>query len=479
MATARQTTERRPQQQAAAQQPPASNLPTEQPRKVHPLVAFKEYAEARAVTLHNALPPHISPNAFMSVVLTALQKKPELLKCTQQSLWNACIDAANAGLLPDGTEGAIAPYGQNDKGTRVAEIATFMPMIGGYRKLAYEGGLIASWEVNVVRQRDHFDFALGDDAYIVHRPYFGAEDPGGVVGAYSVCKLKDGAVLRDVMGLFDLNRIKAKSKASKGPWSDPAFEPEMHRKTMGRRHYKQLPKTPALSRLIERDNADFDLDSNTNELIEQRQQRRLTSTSETFDRFAAIDHEPTPNTGTDEDVSAAFDDDQDGDQQTGGEAQHQPKEDPKPDTGKKEDPISTGPQGGEQSRGNTAAAAEAEKVTSTDGTATKDRDAPDGGKAADADKPAEGPTGSAPEPSENDERRWPNGLKPEDAEEYEHYLDTKLGDFTVAADVSAWWKSADEADLRSACKVSKAQFDAFKKKAEARYSALLKAAKAK
>lgn len=457
MATARQTTERKTQQQAAPQQAPAGNLPTEQPRKAHPLVAFKEYAEARAVTLHNALPPHISPNAFMSVVLTALQKKPDLLKCTQQSLWNSCIDAANAGLLPDGIEGAIAPFGQNDKGQRVAEIATFMPMIGGYRKLAYEGGLIASWEVNVVRQRDQFDFALGDDAYIVHRPYFGAEDPGGVVGAYSVCKLKDGAVLRDVMGLFDLNRIKAKSKASKGPWSDPAFEPEMHRKTMGRRHYKQLPKTPALSRLIERDNADFDLDSSTNELIEQRQQRRLTSTSETFDRFAAIDHIPTPEQTADDDAAseaaAAFDDDQPTDQQQGADAQQQPKEDPKPDTGKKEDPISTGPQG----------------VQQQDNAAKPQPDAND------ADKPAEGATGGAPEQSENDDRRWPNGAVPTDADEYEHYLETKLGDFTVAADVSAWWKSSEEADLRNACKVTKAQFDAFKEKATTRYTKLAKA----
>lgn len=429
-------TKERPTGQRAPETAPNANVPAEQKRK-HPLVAFKDYADARMETLGNALPPHIPQAAFMSVVLTALQKKPELLKCTQQSLWNACIDAANVGLLPDGIEGAIAPYGQNEKGQRIAEIATFMPMIGGYRKLAYEGGLIASWEVHVVRQRDHFDFALGDDAYIEHKPYFGAENPGDVVGAYSIAKLKDGSVLRDVMGLFDLNRIKAKSKASKGPWSDATFEPEMHRKTMGRRHYKQLPKTPALSRLIERENAEFDIDGKSDEAIEARQVRRLTTTRDAFDQFSrggpVIDHAAHHQPHIDGDDEFAEDEPS----QAEASAADQPAQTGRPD------PISSGPQ-------------------------------PDQQQAAPADE------AKSPEPVEQsageDVRRWPNGEVPSNAEEYEFYVETKLSDFTreTAGKIPDWWKSAEEKKLREACKVSKELHDELRGKASSRKNELSK-----
>lgn len=466
MATARQTTERKPQQQAAPQQAPAGNVPAtqQQPKKENALVAFKTHLDERMGELSFALPSHISPERFQRVALTALQRKPDLLKCTKQSLWNACLLAAQDGLMPDGREGAIVPYGENAQGKKQADIATWMPMIEGLRKKARNSGEIANWEVHAVRARDHFKFALGDNAFIEHEPYFGAEDPGEVIGAYSIATMRDGTKSRDVMSIRDILKIKAKSKASNGPWSDPTFFPEMCKKTVARRHYKQLPHSSDLDDMMQRDDQAFGLDDRSEDQIEQRQNRRLGSTAATFDQFAGngstafIDHQDDDTADTE--AAAAFADDEqtaDDAQQQGSNAQQQRKEDPKPDTGKKEDPISSGPQGGQQ----------------------QDNAAKPQPDAKDADKPAEGATGGAPEQSENDDRRWPNGAVPTDADEYEHYLETKLGDFTVAADVSAWWKSSEEAELRSACKVTKAQFDAFKKKAEGRYGELLKAAKAK
>ena len=41
-----------------------------------------------------ALPAHIPVERFMRVVMTAVQNNPELLKCTRQSLFNACVRAA-------------------------------------------------------------------------------------------------------------------------------------------------------------------------------------------------------------------------------------------------------------------------------------------------------------------------------------------------------------------------------------------------
>lgn len=265
---------------------PADNFPAEHGKAKHPIVAFREYIDERMPTLQSALPPHISPKLFASVVMSAMQRKPELLKCTKQSLWNACVLAAQDGLLPDGREGAIVPYGENADGKRVAEIATWMPMVEGFRKKARNSGEIAAWEVNLVRARDKFHVTLGDAAAIIHEPYFGAEEPGAVVGAYSIATLRDGTKMRDVMTIREINQIKSKSRAKNGPWGDPIFFPEMCRKTMARRHYKQLPKSTELDKMIERDDRSFGLDNDDTEQVEQRRAQRIGSVSAAFDRFA-------------------------------------------------------------------------------------------------------------------------------------------------------------------------------------------------
>ena len=462
MATASKTTERRPQQQAP-QQASSGNLPaTQQPEKKAPpaIVQIKTYIDERMGELAFALPAHISPERFQRVLLTALQRNHKLLACTKQSLWNACLLAAQDGLLPDGREGAIVPYGENADGKKQADVATWMPMIEGLRKKARNSGEISNWEAHIVRARDHFEVILGDTPRIDHKPYFGGEDPGPVVGAYSIAWLKDGTISREVMTKRDLDKIKAKSRASKGPWFDPTFEPEMYRKTVARRHYKQLPHSSDLDDMIRRDDEAFGLEDRNEDQIEARQQRRALTTAASFDRFAGgasgalIEHQPEDNQPENDDgAEAAFaDDDQPGDtQQQNGDDQ--------------------------QTRGNVQTAADAEKITGSDGTVIKDRDAPDGGKAADAEKPAD--TGGSPEPSDGDERRWPNGATPTDLEEYEHYMETKLGDFTAASEVSDWWKSKEQADLRTACKITKTQFEELKKKATARYTALTKAQGAK
>jgi len=486
---AKTETKERAATQAPPRQAPAGNLPAEQ-RRVHPLVAFRSYADQRLETLQSALPKHISPDAFMSIVMTALQKKPELLKCTQQSLWNACVMAAQDGLLPDGREGAIAPYGQNADGKRVAEIATWMPMIEGLRKKARNSGEILNWEVHVVRARDYFRFALGDNAFIEHEPYFGTEDAGDVVGAYSIATLKDGEKSRDVMSVRDIRKIEAKSSAKNGPWKDPTFFPEMCKKTVARRHYKQLPKSAGLDRLMAQDDATFDLDHRTDEQIEQRNTRRLMSTTAAFDQFAGaadaqtIDHDPQTGEAIDDDFGG--NDPQDG-QLTAQAA-------PNPSRAQREDPISSGPQ---SARGAATALSNADHVVGQSGKVVKDRDGDGRSKgAADAQagaaQPAAATTPTAEaQPGRSDSpvddvqrgsgnsvgdevRRWPNGATPSNPDEYEHYAETIIGDCQNAGDVAPWWKSKEEIALRKACQVPQSMFDAILKKAQNRVAELSK-----
>src|SRR3546814_5627432 len=93
------------------------------------------------------------------------------------------MKAAQDGLLPDGREGAIVPF----KGK-----ASWMPMVAGIMKKVRNSGEIADWNAHAVYENDEFDYLLGDDQRIYHKPTMG--DPGQVVGAYSIVKLKDGTI---------------------------------------------------------------------------------------------------------------------------------------------------------------------------------------------------------------------------------------------------------------------------------------------
>src|SRR3546814_14134854 len=85
-------------------------------------------------------------------------------------------------------EGAIVPF----KGK-----ASGMPMVAGIMKKVRNSGEIADWNAHAVYENDEVDYLLGDDQRIYHKPTMG--DPGQVVGAYSIVKLKDGTISRDFM----------------------------------------------------------------------------------------------------------------------------------------------------------------------------------------------------------------------------------------------------------------------------------------
>lgn len=222
------------------------------------MAVFRHELGAMEDQFQKALPAHIPPERFARVVMTAIQNNPKLLDCTRQSLWNACMKAAQDGLLPDGREGAIVSYGENEGGQKRADIANWMPMIGGIRKKARNSGDLSGWEAHCVYENDQFSFELGDEPFIRHAPALG--DRGKIIAAYSIATLKDGYKSREVMSIKEIEGVRSKSKAKKGPWNDPIFYPEMCKKVVARRHAKVLPMATDLDDLIRRDDSLYDLD---------------------------------------------------------------------------------------------------------------------------------------------------------------------------------------------------------------------------
>lgn len=193
-----------------------------------------------------ALPPQINVEKFIRTTLTAVQLNPELLQADRRSLLGVCMKSAQDGLLLDGREAAPVIFNTKD-GKKVQ----YMPMVGGILKKIRNSGELASISANVVYSLDLFEYELGDQERIMHKPLLGAER-GQPVAVYAVAKTKDGAIYREVMSVADVEKVRASSRAGKfGPWVE--WWDEMAKKTVIRRLAKRLPSSADVDQLLDAD----------------------------------------------------------------------------------------------------------------------------------------------------------------------------------------------------------------------------------
>lgn len=230
--------------QAATQTAPSKSAVV-QPKQANPIAKLRHDLEAMAPEFLAVLPPQIKIETFKRVVLTALQTTTGLAECTPKSIWNACMRAANDGLLPDGREAAIVPY---------AKEATYMPMVGGVKKKIFQSEKVATLMCEVVRKNDIFDHQEGDDPFISHKKSLGRDDPGEIVAVYSIAVMKAGGeVSREIMSIFEVEQVRKSSRGKNTPWNVPEHYGEMVKKTCVKRHAKSLPQSKDLVDFLVRD----------------------------------------------------------------------------------------------------------------------------------------------------------------------------------------------------------------------------------
>lgn len=201
--------------------------------------------------LASALPSHIPVDKFIRVAQTAILTDPKVLNLERASLYQSCLQAAQDGLLPDGKESALVPFGQK---------ATYMPMVAGILKKMRNSGEVAGITAQLVYEKDFFEYSVDcDGEKLVHKPdVFG--DRGEIKGVYAQAKLKDGTVYVEILNMKDIDAIKGASRGAKyGPWAGP-FATEMMKKSAIRRLAKRLPMSTDVEQTIERDNQYYDFD---------------------------------------------------------------------------------------------------------------------------------------------------------------------------------------------------------------------------
>ena len=207
------------------------------------LTALKSQLTEMRPSIAAALPSQIPAERFVRTVSTAVQLQPELLECDRKSLLLPTLRAAHDGLLPDGREGAFVIFKDRKAGTKAAQ---WLPMYQGLLKKVRNSGELAGITAEVVYERDQFDYELGDQPRITHKPALG--ERGKPVAAYAIAHTKDGFIHRAVMPVEEIERIRAVSRSGQnefGPWSQ--HWGEMAKKTVIRRLAKFLPQSTDLA----------------------------------------------------------------------------------------------------------------------------------------------------------------------------------------------------------------------------------------
>jgi recombination protein RecT len=198
-----------------------------------------------------ALPQQIPAERFVRTTLTAIQMNPDLMHADRKSLLGACMKAAQDGLMLDGREAAAVIFRTKD-GPKVQ----YMPMLGGVLKKLRNSGDLSTISANVVYEKDEFDYELGDNERIYHKPVLCA-DRGRPIAVYAICRTKDDAIYREVMSVDEVERVRAASRArDSGPWVQ--WWSEMARKTVIRRLAKRLPSSADIDQVLEHDNEQFE-----------------------------------------------------------------------------------------------------------------------------------------------------------------------------------------------------------------------------
>ena len=199
--------------------------------------------------LAKVLPNETEVARFMAVALLQLSDPKvggKLARCTKESFYNSIMSSARSGILPDGTNGYLIPYGTT---------CTLQFSYRGLCDMAIRNGIATHFASDIVRQNDVFVWRNG---CLVEHTVEGWDDDerGEVVGVWCRAFLPDGQTQDMRMSKKDIEKVRSKAQ-SDNVWSE--WWEEMAKKACLKRLFKTMRNTPQLVEAIKADNELYDL----------------------------------------------------------------------------------------------------------------------------------------------------------------------------------------------------------------------------
>ena len=224
--------------------------------------SIKDFVKLYEGEIARALPTVITPERFSRMVLTAITQTPKLAECTPQSFIGSMLTAAQLGLEPNTPLGQayLIPY--KNKGVMCCQ---FQLGYKGLIDLVHRSGEVMSIEARVVYENDAFEYELGLEPKLTHKP--AATARGKAIWYYAIYHLKNGGFAFEVMSREDveLHARKYSKSFGAGPWQTE-FD-EMAKKTVLKRLLKYAPLKTEFVRGIAADEKVNSIDFDDNKEI--------------------------------------------------------------------------------------------------------------------------------------------------------------------------------------------------------------------
>ena len=205
--------------------------------------------------LAKVLPSAKEVARFMSCALDQLADPKvgaKLAQCTLPSFYNAIKKSARSGILPDGVNAYLIPYGKE---------CTLQFSFRGLCDMAIREGIALKFDSDVVRENDVFRWSNGQ--LVEHTVVdWDEEARGEIVGVWVRAYLPDadGEYNPDLhvderMSKAQVDKIRSKSQNPNGVWGE--WYEEMMKKSCVKRMFKRMRNTPTLAEAISEDNKEF------------------------------------------------------------------------------------------------------------------------------------------------------------------------------------------------------------------------------
>ena len=199
--------------------------------------------------IESMLPEKSMINQFILSVEGQYGKNKEAFeRVTPISLMNCLLVCAKFGILPDGRNAHLIPYGDE---------CTLQFDYKGFVHILIRDGAAKKIYADVICENDEYDIRDGNIySHTIHLPR------GKVIGAYCKITLPNGDVQFEVMDIDEINSVKACSKGSgspNSPWNK--FFKEMAKKSVFRRCTKWIKLTPDVRDALKVDDDGYDFDN--------------------------------------------------------------------------------------------------------------------------------------------------------------------------------------------------------------------------
>lgn len=198
-------------------------------------------AQYESKVLTELLAQHgLRPAQFTQIVLTEVKKNPKMLEAFQKnpsSLFASILHCAELGLSPSEMAGEFyfIPYN-----------GVVKPILGykGFVTLMLRNKAVKLIYAETVHRGDDFDYELGLEPKLVHKPLDSVRNSSTLTHVYAVAKLENGEKVFKVMSRQEVGGIMASIKNINTLYFDDHKDPMMWmpRKTVIKQLAKLLPK---------------------------------------------------------------------------------------------------------------------------------------------------------------------------------------------------------------------------------------------